>query len=92
MDGRLVFLGFVVVLAGFTARNLQPVRPAGAVAAPEVALLRVIDVDQHRVERALGRAFGGGGARRPDRIEVPRGGTGEDHDEAEEDQASVHGT
>jgi hypothetical protein len=42
MDGRLVFLGFVVVLAGFTARNLQPVRPAGAVAA-ERAQERAVD-------------------------------------------------
>ena len=42
MDGRLVFLGFVVVLAGFTARNLQPVRPEGAVAA-ERAQQRALD-------------------------------------------------
>jgi hypothetical protein len=35
VDGRLVFLGLVVVLAGFTARDLQPVRPAGAIAAEE---------------------------------------------------------
>jgi len=42
VDGRLVFLGFIVVLAGFTARNLQPVRPAGAVAA-ERAQQRALD-------------------------------------------------
>jgi hypothetical protein len=35
VDGRLVFLGLIVVLAGVTARNLQPVRPAGAVAAQQ---------------------------------------------------------
>jgi len=42
VDGRLVFLGFVVVLAGVTARNLQPVRPAGAAAA-ERATERAVD-------------------------------------------------
>jgi hypothetical protein len=43
VDGRLVFLGFIVVLAGATARNLQPVRPEGAVAA-ERARERAIDL------------------------------------------------
>jgi hypothetical protein len=42
VDGRLVFLGFIVVIAGLTARNLQPVRPAGAVAA-EHAQQRALD-------------------------------------------------
>jgi hypothetical protein len=42
VDGRLVFLGFIVVVAGFTARNLQPVRPAGAIAADQ-AQQRALD-------------------------------------------------
>ena len=42
MDSRLVFLGFIVVLAGVTAHNLQPVRPAGAIAA-EQAQERALD-------------------------------------------------
>ena len=42
MDGRLVLLGFIVVLAGVTARNLQPVRPAGALQA-ERASERAVD-------------------------------------------------
>ena len=49
MDGRLVLLGFIVVLAGVTARNLQPVRPAAAVQAEragERALdAALVDVD-----------------------------------------------
>ena len=49
MDGRLVLLGFIVVLAGATARNLDPVRPAGADAAEragERALdAALVDVD-----------------------------------------------
>ena len=49
MDGRLVLLGFIVVLAGVTARNLDPVRPEGAAAAErasERALAAVlVDVD-----------------------------------------------
>jgi hypothetical protein len=49
VDGRLVLLGFIVVLAGVTARNLQPVRPAAAVQAEragERALDAVlVDVD-----------------------------------------------
>jgi hypothetical protein len=36
VDGRLVLLGFIVVLAGVAARNTQPVRPDGAVAAERV--------------------------------------------------------
>jgi hypothetical protein len=32
VDGRLVLLGFIVVVAGVTARNLEPVRSAGTVA------------------------------------------------------------
>jgi hypothetical protein len=50
VDGRLVFLGFIVVLAGVTARNLQPVRPAGAVAAEHAREQAVdavlVDVDR----------------------------------------------
>ena len=42
MDGRFVLLGCIVVVAGFTARNLQPVRPAGALAA-EAAQQRAVD-------------------------------------------------
>ena len=42
MDGRLVLLGFIVVLAGATARNLQPVRSEGAAAA-ERASERALD-------------------------------------------------
>jgi hypothetical protein len=49
VDGRLVLLGFIVVVAGVTARNLDPVRPEGAAAADrasERALGAVlIDVD-----------------------------------------------
>jgi len=49
VDGRLVLLGFIVVLAGATARNLDPVRPAGADAAEragERALdAALVDVD-----------------------------------------------
>jgi hypothetical protein len=49
VDGRLVLLGFIVVLAGVTARNLDPVRPEGAAAAErasERALAAVlVDVD-----------------------------------------------
>lgn len=42
MDGRLVLLGFIVVLAGAAARNLDPVRPSGAAAA-ERASERALD-------------------------------------------------
>jgi hypothetical protein len=42
VDGRLVLLGVIVVLAGVTARNLQPVRPAAAVQA-EQASERAVD-------------------------------------------------
>ena len=45
MDGRFVLLGCIVVVAGFTARNLQPVRPAGAVAAEQA--------QQHAVDAVL---------------------------------------
>ena len=51
MDGRLVLLGCIVVVAGFTARNLQPVRPAGAVAA-EQAQQRAVDAVLVEVDRA----------------------------------------
>jgi hypothetical protein len=42
VDGRLVLLGFIVVLAGAAARNLDPVRPTGADAA-ERATERALD-------------------------------------------------
>ena len=51
MDGRFVLLGCIVVVAGFTARNLQPVRPAGAVAA-EVAQQRAVDAVLVELDRA----------------------------------------
>jgi hypothetical protein len=51
MDGRFVLLGCIVVVAGFTARNLQPVRPAGAVAA-EQAQQRAVDAVLVEVDRA----------------------------------------
>ena len=51
MDGRIVLLGFIVVIAGVTARNLQPVRPAGAIAA-EQAQERAIDAVLVEVDRA----------------------------------------
>ena len=51
MDGRIVLLGFIVVIAGATARNLQPVRPAGAVAA-ERAQEQAIDAVLVGVDRA----------------------------------------
>ena len=75
------------------ARELQRRDRVGvAVAAPEVALLRVVDVDERGVERALAGALGRVGAGRANGIQVPRRSPGENHDEAEEDQASVHGT
>jgi hypothetical protein len=42
VDGRLVLLGFIVVVAGVAARNTQPVRPAGTAAA-ERASERALD-------------------------------------------------
>jgi hypothetical protein len=42
VDGRLVLLGFIVVVAGVTTRNLEPVRSAGAAAA-ERAQERAVD-------------------------------------------------
>ena len=51
MDGRFVLLGCIVVVAGFTARNLQPVRPAGAVAA-ELAQQRAVDAVLVELDRA----------------------------------------
>jgi hypothetical protein len=49
VDGRLVLLGLIVVLAGVTARNLQPVRPEGALAAARASERAVdavlVDVD-----------------------------------------------
>src|SRR5919109_962214 len=45
MDGRFVLLGFIVVIAGVTARNLQPVRSAGAVAAERAVDAVLVDVD-----------------------------------------------
>jgi hypothetical protein len=51
VDGRLVLLGFIVVIAGVTARNLDPVRPAGAVAADR-AQARAVDAVLVEVDRA----------------------------------------
>jgi hypothetical protein len=51
VDGRLVLLGFIVIVAGVTTRNLQPVRPAGAVAV-ERAQERAIDAVLVEVDRA----------------------------------------
>ena len=49
MDGRLVLLGLIVVLAGVTARNLQPVQSAGATQAERARELAadavLVDVD-----------------------------------------------
>jgi hypothetical protein len=49
VDGRLVLLGLIVVIAGTAARNLQPVRPAAAVEAERVREQAVdavlVDVD-----------------------------------------------
>jgi hypothetical protein len=49
--GRFVLLGFIVVLAGVTARNLQPVQPPGAIAA-EHAQERAIDAVLVEFDRA----------------------------------------
>jgi hypothetical protein len=51
VDGRFVLLGCIVVVAGFTARNLQPVRPVGAVAA-ELAQQRAVDAVLVEVDHA----------------------------------------
>jgi hypothetical protein len=51
VDGRLVLLGCIVLVAAYTARNLQPVRPAGAVAA-EQAQQRAVDAVLVEVDRA----------------------------------------
>ena len=51
MDGRLVLLGFIVVVAGVTARNLEPVRSAGAAAA-ERAQERAVDAVVVGVDQA----------------------------------------
>jgi hypothetical protein len=51
VDGRLVLLGFIVVIAGVTARNLQPVKPAGAIAA-DVAMERAADAVLVEVDHA----------------------------------------
>ena len=51
MDGRLVLLGFIVVVAGVTARNLEPVRSAGTAAA-ERAQERAVDAVVVGVDQA----------------------------------------
>ena len=51
MDGRLVLLGFIVVVAGVTTRNLEPVRSAGAAAA-ERAQERAVDAVLVGVDQA----------------------------------------
>ena len=50
MDGRLVLLGFIVVLAGVAARNTEPVRSDGA-AAVERAKERALDAVLVEVDR-----------------------------------------
>ena len=51
MDGRFVLLGFIVVLAGATARNLNPVRPPQAAVA-EQAQERAVDAVLVEVDRS----------------------------------------
>jgi hypothetical protein len=51
MDGRFVLLGFIVVLAGATVRNMQPERPPGAAAA-ERAQEQAVDAVLVEVDRA----------------------------------------
>ena len=51
MDGRLVLLGFIVVVAGVTARNLEPVRSTRAVVA-ERAQERAVDAVLVGVDQA----------------------------------------
>lgn len=51
MDGRFVLLGLIVVIAGTTARNLQPVRPPGEELADR-ARERAIDAVLVEVDRA----------------------------------------
>jgi hypothetical protein len=51
VDGRFVLLGFIVIVAGVTTRNLQPVRSAGAVAT-EQAQERAVDAVLVEVDRA----------------------------------------
>jgi hypothetical protein len=51
VDGRIVLLGFIVVIAGVTARDLTPVRPAGAAAADR-ARQRAVDAVLVEVDRA----------------------------------------
>jgi hypothetical protein len=51
VDGRLVLLGFIVVVAGVTARNLEPVPSAGTVAADR-AQARAVDAVLVGVDRA----------------------------------------
>jgi hypothetical protein len=51
VDGRIVLLGFIVVIAGVTARDLTPVRPVGAAAADR-ARQRAVDAVLVEVDRA----------------------------------------
>jgi hypothetical protein len=51
VDGRLVLLGFIVVVAGVTTRDLTPVRSAGAVAADR-AQERAVDAVLVAVDQA----------------------------------------
>ena len=46
MDGRLVFLGLVVVLAVWVARDLQPERSAAQVARDRAAVAVLVEVDR----------------------------------------------
>jgi hypothetical protein len=51
VDGRLVLLGFIVVVAGVTARNLTPVQSTGTVAM-EHAQQRAVDAVLVGVDQA----------------------------------------
>ena len=51
MDGRLVLLGLIVVIAGTTARNLQPV-PSAAEERAERTLERALDAVLVEVDRS----------------------------------------
>src|SRR5215216_840194 len=51
VDGRLVLLGFIVVIAGVTARDLTPARPSGAAAADR-AQRQAVDAVLVEVDRA----------------------------------------
>jgi hypothetical protein len=62
------------------------------VAAPQVAELRAVDLDEDRIDRPQPGAVGGDGADGPHGRHVAGRNPGDDDDEAEEDEASVHAT